>query len=201
VRKSPEDTEISKQRIIEAAEQEFLRCGYVSAKIENIAKRTRMTKGAIFWHYKTKLQLFKVVLLRSIERLRKIIKEIFATDEPVVGQLKDMIMRVQKERSFEIMLQLGKLGNDRKVSKSVLNEIQGATTAIFSEILEKIDGAKKNGELKKEVNTMDMMLTMAIFMSGFTQTDTMRDLLMIKNGINFDSATNILFKGFDYYQR
>ena len=201
MRKSPEDTEISKQRIIEAAEQEFLRCGYVSAKIENIAKRTRMTKGAIFWHYKTKLQLFKVVLLRSIERLRKIIKEIFATDEPVVGQLKDMIMRVQKERSFEIMLQLGKLGNDRKVSKSVLNEIQGATTAIFSEILEKIDGAKKNGELKKEVNTMDMMLTMAIFMSGFTQTDTMRDLLMIKNGINFDSATNILFKGFDYYQR
>jgi len=200
VRKTLQDTEISKQRIIEAAEQEFLQYGYVSAKIENIAKRTNMTKGAVFWHYKTKLRLFKVVLLRSIERLRKIVKEIFATDKPVVEQLRDMIMRIQKERSFEIVIQLGKIGYDRKDSRMVLGEIQGPTTAIFRDILGIMEKAKRNGGLNPGTNVMDMMITMTIFMAGFSQAGTMSDLLLIKDKINFDSATKMLFKGFDYYR-
>ena len=59
MRKTKEDTEISKLRILLAAEEEFCLRGFVAANLDSIAKVAGLTKGAIFWHYKSKAESFQ----------------------------------------------------------------------------------------------------------------------------------------------
>jgi TetR/AcrR family transcriptional regulator len=201
MRKNLQDTEISKQLILDAAEIEFAKYGYMGAKIDNIAKRTKMTKGAIFWHYKSKLELYKVVLKRSVKRLQEITKALFATNEPVMEQCKKVILCVQKEKAFEILLQLGKLDFEKKMSKIALAGIQKETSEMFRELFEILNKAKKQGKLRADSNVNDILLTMVIFMSGFAQLSTLSDMLKINEAVDCAAATEILYKGLVHNQR
>lgn len=201
MRKTKENTDISKELILNAAEIEFSKYGYIGAKIDNIAKRTKMTKGAIFWHYKSKLILYKVILQRSIMRLTKIVREAFATDEPIMEQCNNVILRTQKDRSFEILTQLGLLDQEKRISKIAMAGIQKETAKVFMELFEIMKKAKKDGKLKAESNVTDILMAIVIFMSGFTHLNMLGDLLNIRKDINREAAAKILFKGLAYYQQ
>jgi len=60
MRKTKENTEISKLRILLAAEEEFCLNGFVAANMDRIAKNAGLTKGAIFWHYNSLAGHFKM---------------------------------------------------------------------------------------------------------------------------------------------
>jgi len=72
-RKTKEDAEITRQAIIEAAREVFLTKGVSKTTLEQIAARANVTRGAVYWHFKNKSELFNAmreqVLLPLIDRL------------------------------------------------------------------------------------------------------------------------------------
>ena len=44
--------ELSKERILQAAEEEFLKKGFQKASLRNIAKIAGVTTGSLYWHFK-----------------------------------------------------------------------------------------------------------------------------------------------------
>lgn len=52
--RNPDET---RQKLLEAAKDEFLMHGFPSASLENILKNTGMTKGALYHHFKNKEEL------------------------------------------------------------------------------------------------------------------------------------------------
>jgi len=201
MRKTIVETEISKELILDAAEIEFGKYGYAGAKIDNIAKRTKMTKGAIFWHYHNKLELYKIVLQKIIKRMRKITKEVFSTNEPVMEQCRNVISKARKDKSFEILSQLGKLDREKKISKIAIAGIKNEASEILKDLFEIIERAKKEGKIKAESNTIDILITMMIFISGFSQVNLFSNMLNINKELDCEAAIKILFKGLAYYQR
>jgi TetR/AcrR family acrAB operon transcriptional repressor len=73
VRKTKEDAELTRQRLIEAARQVFLEHGVSRTTMEHIAARAGVTRGAIYWHFSNKLDLFQAmreqVFLPLIDRM------------------------------------------------------------------------------------------------------------------------------------
>lgn len=61
-RKSKEDTEITKNNIIEAALKVFGREGFSGARLEDIAKEAGVTRGAVYHHFENKLGMFSALL-------------------------------------------------------------------------------------------------------------------------------------------
>jgi AcrR family transcriptional regulator len=55
------------ERILDAAESEFMACGYAEASTNRILERFGGSKATLFRHYPTKAQLF-VAVIRRIER-------------------------------------------------------------------------------------------------------------------------------------
>jgi TetR/AcrR family acrAB operon transcriptional repressor len=51
----------NRSKILYAALELFSEKGYAGASIDDIAKKTEMTKGAIYWHFKDKLDLYTAV--------------------------------------------------------------------------------------------------------------------------------------------
>jgi TetR/AcrR family acrAB operon transcriptional repressor len=57
-RKTKEEAEQTRKDIIEAARRVFHECGVVRSTLEKIAKEAGVTRGAIYWHFKDKAELF-----------------------------------------------------------------------------------------------------------------------------------------------
>lgn len=58
VRKTKEDAEKTRKEIIEAARTVFHRCGVSRSTLEKIAQSAGVTRGAVYWHFKDKAELF-----------------------------------------------------------------------------------------------------------------------------------------------
>ena len=58
VRKTKEDAELTRQRIIDAARAVFLTRGVSRSTLEHIATEATVTRGAVYWHFKNKSDIF-----------------------------------------------------------------------------------------------------------------------------------------------
>jgi len=72
-RKTKENAELTRQRLIEAARQVFLKRGVSRTTMEHIAAQAGVTRGAIYWHFNNKIDLFQAmreqVFLPLIDRM------------------------------------------------------------------------------------------------------------------------------------
>ncbi|HOB60645.1 MAG TPA: TetR family transcriptional regulator [Candidatus Competibacteraceae bacterium] len=57
-RKTKEEAERTRQQIIHAARQVFHECGVSRTSLEHIAKAAGVTRGAVYWHFANKAELF-----------------------------------------------------------------------------------------------------------------------------------------------
>lgn len=58
VKKTKEAAELTKQAIIEAARRAFVSRGVSRTSVEQIAEEAGLTRGAVYWHFKNKVELF-----------------------------------------------------------------------------------------------------------------------------------------------
>jgi len=57
-RRTKEDAEKTKEMLLDAAEAVFLEKGVAAASLEDIARKAGMTRGAVYWHFENKQDLF-----------------------------------------------------------------------------------------------------------------------------------------------
>jgi len=61
VRKTKEDAELTRRRIIDASRAVFLARGVSRSTLEHIASHAEVTRGAVYWHFKNKTEIFHAI--------------------------------------------------------------------------------------------------------------------------------------------
>ncbi|OZA07745.1 MAG: TetR family transcriptional regulator [Methylotenera sp. 17-45-7] len=61
VRKTKEDAELTRLRILDAARSVFLKRGVSKSTLEHIASEANVTRGAVYWHFKNKTEIFHAI--------------------------------------------------------------------------------------------------------------------------------------------
>jgi AcrR family transcriptional regulator len=61
MRRTKQDAEKTRQKIIDAAVDVFSTQGVAKTTIEQIAKAAKVTRGAVYWHFKNKKEVFEAV--------------------------------------------------------------------------------------------------------------------------------------------
>ena len=73
VRKTKDEAQLTRQHIIDAARAVFLTRGVNRATLQDIARQAGVTRGAVYWHFSNKTELFHAmreqVLLPLIDRM------------------------------------------------------------------------------------------------------------------------------------
>jgi TetR/AcrR family transcriptional regulator, acrAB operon repressor len=64
-RKTKEESEGTRESILDAAELCFLSEGVFRTTLEHIARRAGFTRGAVYWHFKNKLEVLDAVMHRT----------------------------------------------------------------------------------------------------------------------------------------
>ena len=73
VRKTKDEAQLTRQHIIDAAREVFLTRGVNRATMQDIARQAGVTRGAVYWHFSNKTDLFHAmreqVFLPLIDRM------------------------------------------------------------------------------------------------------------------------------------
>jgi TetR/AcrR family acrAB operon transcriptional repressor len=67
VRKTKDEAWETRQRILDAAEQVFQRQGVSRTSLSHIAAEAGVTRGAIYWHFKNKVDLYDAMIRRVLD--------------------------------------------------------------------------------------------------------------------------------------
>jgi AcrR family transcriptional regulator len=70
-----EQSQATRAALIKTARKLFARLGYAKTDIETVARRTRVTRGALYHHFKDKQDLFSAVFDLEEQKLAQIIGE------------------------------------------------------------------------------------------------------------------------------
>ncbi len=80
-KRTHEDAMLTKQRILDAANKVFIAKGFEKASLSDIAREAQVTRGAIYWHFENKSDIF-VELLDTQSKSTNLRTTLFAAANP-----------------------------------------------------------------------------------------------------------------------
>ena len=120
-RRTKEDALITRDLILDAAERVFQRRGVARTALQEIAEEAQITRGAIYWHFQNKVDVFDAMLQRvKLPMLTRLNSQPLAeSDNPlqhlrqnVASAFNETVHNLQVRRVFEIASHRVEYGDD-----------------------------------------------------------------------------------------
>jgi AcrR family transcriptional regulator len=132
----------SQIRILDAAAEEFMDAGFDATSIDDIARRVGQTKGLIYYHFRSKVEIFYAVYERAIAVLRDQVGPHAAAPAPGIERLERMakahLVDLTSRLAYHDVLRQGleqrlrlRLTEDQRQALSGLNKLRDEYESLF----------------------------------------------------------------------
>lgn len=173
VRKTKEDAELTRQRIINAAREMFLARGVSRTSMEHIAAHAGVTRGAVYWHFSNKTDLFHAmreqVLLPMIDRMDDalVVKD---TDDPLACierffccTIEALNECITTRQTYEIMMTKCEYVGE---FATVLQQIMSNCLRLQDKLTGAYERAEAHGQLHPNRNPAQLAMDSHLFFMG-----------------------------------
>jgi TetR/AcrR family transcriptional regulator len=92
--------EKNQQKVLEAAVKVFSRKGFSGARIDEIAKEAGMSKTNMLYYFKTKKELYQVVIVRVLRRWLGTLGNLQSSDQPIDVITKYISKKMQMSQQY-----------------------------------------------------------------------------------------------------
>ena len=125
VRRTKEDAEITRNQLLDAAERVFNEKGVARTSLAEIAQQAGLTRGAVYWHFKNKADLFHAMLERVKMPMDEMIEQLSSTQSidalafiriAAVNILQRIVADAQTRRVFDIVHHKCELVDDMAIA-------------------------------------------------------------------------------------
>jgi len=107
MKKTKEEAALTRRVLIDAALKVFSHQGYAQATLEEVAKEAGVTRGAIYWHFSNKFEIFYAVLQELYKRAGERVMKIIDSDQRPVSKLRQLmrefLLIISNEEEFGII--------------------------------------------------------------------------------------------------
>lgn len=131
MRKTKEEAELTKQHLLDAAFKLFLENGYDRTSLEEICRSAQVTRGAAYWHFKNKYEIFENTVMETLNRIHK----------SVVEQIKEDKIKTEEEVLVELLWLPNYMTEDFLFARKMMAYVQGHSE--FSKLREELLEDKK----------------------------------------------------------
>jgi AcrR family transcriptional regulator len=159
VKKNPEvldrkprlDAKRNRERILEAAKQEFTRSG-ANASLEEIAKKAGVGPGTLYRHFPTREDLLEAVYRTEVEKLAAAERKFAETLPPVEALRAWMLLFIDYIAAKQIIAPVlnALVGDPKKVFEASYGQIWGAIRAL-------VKRATRSGDIRKDLDPIDLL--------------------------------------------
>jgi TetR/AcrR family transcriptional regulator, acrAB operon repressor len=168
MRRTKQEAEQTRQKVIEAALKLFSRNGYSQTTLAMIATEAGYSRGPIYWHFRNKDELYEAVLSYSQSPLQALVEQADQTQDPLhaLAAFVDEWFRLLIEdrwyrQSFEILLNKTEMTD--ALSRTIKRERQ-LTRSIISVL------GRRAHELNPQLDADTLGLLCYTFLMGITQS-------------------------------
>jgi AcrR family transcriptional regulator len=170
MKKTKEEAEITKILIIEKAVELFKLKGFASTTLEEIAQQVNVTRGAIYWHFKDKLDIIDELIETEHKKLSQLLKRLFNEDFPPFKKIEKILTGIVSNfythKSFQNFIELTWF----KIEYTQLSKLKTTKAELNTYFIENmkilVDEAQKIGAIKTEVSAQDIALTLTNMING-----------------------------------
>lgn len=175
VRPCKADSEQTRDKILDAAEQMFLAHGYGKTSLEMIARAGGFTRGAIYWHFADKVSVFNGMLQRVKLPMARMFEQKFAEDVDPLQTLYEMchesLMQLfEDERHYRVHAilltrceQVGDLADLHQHDIELHHRIKQRCEALFAK-------ARSLGQVSADVDEKLAALALKSYVMGLYMT-------------------------------
>jgi AcrR family transcriptional regulator len=163
--------ERTRENVLRAGLKVFSEKGFAATRLEDIAKEAGVTRGAIYWHFKDKLELFCELFLTSSQVLFSGIYAILQSDLPPDEKIRKLFIQIpsnlledQDYRAIGVLYYSIEWTEDAiKALKASFKKIH---TAEDKPLIQVIETGKLEGVFRHDIATTIMAKTCKIFFLG-----------------------------------
>ena len=154
MKRTPEEALKTRQSLLDAAVAVFRRKGVARSSLEEIARTAGVTRGALYWHFKDKQDLFDALFQARFARMES---ELGDNNDLTFPKLIDVFMRLferidssPNERDFLEILYIRCEEND--VNQDISNLLRQHHHTYATSLHAAINNSVANGELPRDLD-------------------------------------------------
>jgi len=104
MKRTKEEAEITRQQILKAALRVFSSKGYSDTRLEDVAREAGVTRGAIYWHFDNKEDLYLQFTEQLFEKYQRQVHQSLAIDgsplTKIRNLLRDLFIMLEEDEEF-----------------------------------------------------------------------------------------------------
>lgn len=166
MRKTKEDSELTRQAILDAAERVFCERGFTATTLDAISRAAGVTRGAFYWHFKDKAEVLTALHERSFLPQEQILAAVAdAGPDPLeslldatIDALKSFEQDEGRQRIFRIMSHL--TPDERG---GTLARLDADMRALIRRIMQR---ARDNGMLHPDFTPQEAQIVLSVAVIG-----------------------------------
>lgn len=189
------ELETRKKLILNTAKDLFTEKGFSNVTLDDIANAIEFSKGTIYTHFKSKEEIYTLILLNHLNILLAYLKEAVKKCKDTISCIRlclDAYIKFYREHReyFQLLFFIDIMSNQYRVPKDLLKEIQFQKIACLVELQNVI----KKGLALKEIRKNYPFTQIALVLWGMTNGIIH---LAESNQIKMDDLDRLLNVGFE----
>lgn len=175
VKKTKEEAVKTREDILEAAAIVFSEMGVARASLDEIARQAGVTRGAVYWHFKNKVDIFRALHEQLHTPFMDMILQDMTKDHPhpleqlesiCVAALESLESNEQKCRILKIMFLKCDFSGEMEVILKEINKHRAEKAEAFSRYFKY---AQSKGHLSKNADPQVLTRALFCYLTGIVQ--------------------------------
>ena len=174
MRRTKAEAAITREQLLGKALRVFSRKGYATTTLQDIASEAGVTRGAIYWHFKGKAELYNTLISAYSERGNRIVQQAAAEGGSLLDILRRVFVRqlqaIESDRELRAMMELHLFKTGLAPELEEGHQLQIAASLAMVEML---SGIMAQGVelslLRPDVDTKTMARAYLAFQNGLIQ--------------------------------
>lgn len=174
-RRTKEQALATRNLLLDAAEEVFHRQGVARSSLDDIARTAGMTRGAVYWHFSDKADLFAAMMDRAVLPMEQALRA--ATDEPgpdAIAAMRQTLIEVLRSvahdlrirRALEIAIFRVEATGDMAAMQARRIAVRAAFLALYERSLAR---AQASGQIHASRSPQVLALGLFALVDGLTQ--------------------------------
>jgi len=174
MRRTKEEAAVTRATVLKAALSVFSAKGYAAATLDDVASAAKVTRGAIYWHFKSKADLYNTLTGELSARGATLVQQAVAEGGTFLEILRRVFVRqcalIEEDKEARAVMELAlfKTGLNPELQVGRKKQLE-AGNALLEGITETMRQGIALGDLRNDIDPADMARAFIAFENGAIQ--------------------------------
>jgi len=174
MRRTKEEAAVTRATLLKTALSVFSAKGYAAATLDDVAKAAKVTRGAIYWHFKSKADLYNTLVQEFSARGAAVVQQAVAEGGTLIEILRRVFVRqcalIEEDKEARAVMELAlfKTGLEPELQPGRKRQLE-ASTALVAGLTDVMQQGIAQGVLRNDIDPADMARAFLALENGAIQ--------------------------------